>query len=208
MTKKRDKKLKRTGRQEDRFAKIAKLGEVVFHAKDLANLWQIRNKNTLYTTLKRYSQKGLLFRVYKGLYSVKPINEIDPLVLGFKALHRFAYLGAETVLSESGIIQQNIGYITLVSSLSKKFSIAGAHYYSRKLENKYLYQTVGIIGKDGVKTATVERAVADLLYFNPQAYFDADKLINWREVEKIQKAIGYPLTPKRYDFAKSQRSDS
>lgn len=191
------KRNKRT-RQEDRFAKIARLGETVYHAKDLASLWQIKNSNTLYTLLKRYSQKRLLFRIYKGFYSIKPACQIDSALLGAKALHRFAYISTETVLFQEGIIQQNIHGITFVSSVSKKFSIGDYNYYSRKLKDEYLYQTAGIIEKNGVKKATVERAAADLLYFNPKAHFDSEKLIDWKKIKKIQKEIGFPLTPERY----------
>ncbi len=177
--------------QGNRFAQIAKLRELVFHAQDLANLWQIKNPNTLYTTLKRYNKKGLLFRIYKGLYSIKPIHELDPLLLGIRAIHQFAYISTETVLAQAGIIQQNINNITLISSQSKRFSIGNYHYYSRQLKDEYLYQTIGIINKDGIRIANVNRAIADMLYFNPQAYFDANKLINWKEVKKIQQKIGY-----------------
>jgi len=185
-------------RQADKFAKIARLGEILFHVQDLASLWQIKNSNTLYTLLKRYRKKGLLFRIYKGFYSIKPLEQIDPIKLGIKALRGFAYVSVETALARAGIIQQNIYGITLVSARSKKFSISGNHYYSRRLKDMYLYQPAGIINENGVKTATVERAVADLLYFNPKAYFDAARLIDWKKVKKIQKEIGYPLTQERY----------
>jgi hypothetical protein len=33
-----------------RFAKLASMGEIVFHAKDLANLCGILDKNNLYTS--------------------------------------------------------------------------------------------------------------------------------------------------------------
>lgn len=191
------KKDKRT-RQEDRFAKIARLGEVVFNVKDLANLWQIKNPNTFHTTLKRYTQKKLLFRIYRGFYSIKPLNQIDPVILGMKALRKFAYISTETVLFQTGIIQQNIHGITFISSVSKKFSIGDNNYYCRELKDEYLYQTIGIIEKNGIKTATVERAIADLLYFNPKVYFDAERLIDWKKVKKIQKQVGYFLTPERY----------
>ncbi|MBU4056602.1 hypothetical protein KJ695_01680, partial [Patescibacteria group bacterium] len=185
-------------RQEDRFAKIACLGDSVFHTQDLASLWQIKNPGTLYMLLNRYAKKGLLFRIYKGFYSIKPVEQIDPIKLGIKALHGFAYVSTETVLSKAGIIQQNIYGVTFVSSRSKKFLIGGNHYYSRKLKDIYLYQPAGIIYENGVKTATTERAVADLLYFNPNAYFDGAMLIDWKKVIEIQKEIGYSLTPERY----------
>jgi len=182
----------------DRFAQIARIGEVVFHTKDLASLWQVKDPNTLYTAIKRYIKRGSLFRIYKGFYSIKPIEQINPLLLGVKALHQFAYVSAETVLFNAGIIQQNISAITLISSMSKKFSIGGGRYISRKLNDKYLFNPAGVFEKDGIKTASAERAIADLLYFNPKAHFDAEKLINWKKVKKLQKEIGYPLIAERY----------
>ena len=181
-----------------RFAQLAKLGAIVFHIGDLAVLWQIKDRNTLHTTLKRYVQQGLLVRIYRGLYSLKPIEQIDPFLLGVKALHKYAYISAETILAQAGIIQQIIRQITLVSSQSKRFSIGGNHYYSRKLADQFLYNPIGINEGYGVKKATMERAAADLLYFNPYANFDAEKFINWRKIKYIQKQIGYPLTTNRY----------
>lgn len=180
--------------KQNRFAKLAQMGEIIFHTKDLANLWRIKNHNTLYTTLKRYTKQGLLFRIYKGFYALKPVDKLDPWFLGLKALHYFAYIGAETILERAGIIQQKINYITIIGSQSKKFSIGDHNYYVRQLSDKFLFQDIGIIEKDNIKIATPERAIADLLYFNPKMYFDAYELIDWNEVKKIQQEIGYPIT--------------
>lgn len=183
----------------NRFAELARLGEIVFHTGDLANLWRITNKNTLYTTIKRYVEQDLLFRIHKGFYAIKPLREIDPYLLGAKALHGYAYVSCETILREQGIIQQEVSAITLVSGETKHFSIAGCHYYSRKLADTFLYQQNGItVMENGVRKASVERAIADLLYFNPHAYFDAGNLVDWKKVRALQKEIGYPLTLKRY----------
>lgn len=183
----------KTNTVQDRFAKLARLGEQVFHIQDLANLWNINNKNTLYTTLKRYTQAGLLFRIYRGLYSIKPVEKIDPYLLGVKVLHKFAYVSTETVLSDAGIILQNIKYITIISSESRKFSIGNINYRSRQLDDKFLFQKNGINMKNGVNTASIERAVADILYFQPNFYFDNPKQIDWNKVKKIQKEMGYKL---------------
>lgn len=191
-------KLNKNLPKSDRFAQIARIGEVVFHAKDLASLWQIKNPNTLYTTVKRYIKKGSLFRIYKGFYSIKPVEQIAPFLLGVKALHEFAYISTEIVLFNAGIIQQSISAITLVSSKSKKFSIGDNQFISRKLDEKYLFNPVGVSEKSGIKMASIERAIADLLYFNTKAHFDGDKLIDWKKVKKLQKEIGYPLTADRY----------
>ena len=176
---------------QDRFAKLARLDERVFHTGDLANLWGIENKNTLYTTLKRYTQSGLLFRIYKGMYSIKPVDEINPYLLGLKALHQFAYISTESILVDAGVILQKVQYVTIISSKSKKFSIAGINYRSRRLDDKFLFQKKGIYIKNGVNMATVERAVADLLYFQPSFHFDNPHAIDWDKVRELQEDIGY-----------------
>ncbi|OGL65744.1 hypothetical protein A3B21_01220 [Candidatus Uhrbacteria bacterium RIFCSPLOWO2_01_FULL_47_24] len=188
----------------DRIAALARLGQEVFHASDLANLWQIRDPNTLYTTLKRYTQKGLIFRIHKGMYSIRPLDEIDPLLLGVKALHRFAYVSTETMLAQYGVIQQKITAITLVSDISKRFSIGSHHYVCRKLKDRYLYNTAGTVTQNSVRRATLARAVADMLYFNLRAYFDNLNHIDWDAVRVLQKKIGYPLTPSRYVSSKTK----
>lgn len=175
-----------------RFAQLASMGEVVFHTSDLAILWQITDKNTLYTTLKRYVKQGLLYRIWRGMYSLKPVEQLDPLFVGVKALHRYAYISMETVLFQSGIINQYPHAVALISSVSRGFTIGGQVYVCRKLADQYLYETAGISERNGVLLANAERAIADRLYFNPKAYFDSP--INWKKVRQIQKAVGYPLT--------------
>lgn len=182
----------------NRFAELARLGEVVFHTDDLANLWGITNKNTLYTAIKRYAQRGLLFPIHKGFYAIKPPATIDPLLLGVKALHGYAYVSTETILRGHGVIQQEIPYITLVSHQTKRFTTNGRAYYARKLPDQFLYQPSGITeSANGVRKATPERAVADLLYFNKHAYFDSPERVDWEYMRELQKDIGYPLTPER-----------
>ena len=185
-----------------RIALLSAKDEKIFHAADLANLWLIDNKNTLYTLLKRYTKNGLLFRVYKGLYSLLPINELDPLLLGAKALHEFCYLSTETVLFREGYISQKINSLTFISAKSRQFKIGSYQFISRKLATRFLYQPEGIIEYQGVRIATVSRAIADLLYFNP--YFHFDKAVNWRAVKLLQQKIGYPLTFNRYDFTNTK----
>ena len=159
----------------------------LFHTNDLALLWQIKIRNTLYTTIKRYVQKGILTRIHKGFYSAIPIEKLNPVELGIGYIHSFAYLSTESILQEFGVIFQVSDYITLVSSVSKKFTIGSHSYLVRKMKDEFLYQTMGLTERDGVKVASLERAVADVLYFNPQIQFDNREIINWKGVKEIQK---------------------
>jgi predicted transcriptional regulator of viral defense system len=179
----------------ERFAKLAELDENVFHIADLANLWNIRNKNTLHQTLSRYLKRGLIFRIYKGLYSIGKINDIDPAFMGLKALHRPAYISCETILYEAGILNQRPQAITFVSEISKTFLIGQRQYKSRQMADQYLFNDRGIEIKNGIRQATLPRALADMLYFNPRKYFDFgdSKMVNWREVKKVAKEVGYKI---------------
>ena len=179
----------------DRLASLALSGETVFHSGDLANLWGIQNKSTLNKTLLRYSAKKFIHRIYKGLYSLKKINEIDQFLLGVKAIHSPAYISCESALYDNGVLNQPPREITLISSFSRRFSVGDVKYRSRKMKDEFLFNDVGIEMKNGVRMASVSRAVADMLYFSPRKYFDArdSGLIDWREVKNIIDTAGYEV---------------
>lgn len=163
----------------------------LYHTQDLAVLWGISNANTLYTTIKRYIKRGLLYKIYKGFYSIVLPAKIDPIRLGLSALHRYGYLSVESVLAKEGIIFQDIKYITLVSGISRRFEIGNQRFLVRKMKDNYLYNDIGIELQNGARTAIVERAVADTLYFNSNYHFDAEARINWEKVREIKNKIGY-----------------
>jgi len=174
-----------------RINELLKLDRKLYHTNDLAILWKITNKNTLYTTIKRYVKKDILIPVFKGLYATVPISQLNPLELGIAIIHNKAYLTTESVLAEQGIIAQALYMYTFVSSVSKKAVVGDRVFLYRKLKDIYLNNPSGIKEENGVFIATIERAVADMLYFNPKYHFDLSKSINWDLVKKIQKEVGY-----------------
>lgn len=176
-----------------RFATLAKMGERVFHTADLENIWGITDVNTLHTTLSRYVRAGLLWRIYRGLYTLDDPAKIDPLVLGVKALHRPCYVTNETVLAGEGIITQRLDAITLVSDMSSQFVVAGRRYRSRQLADELLYNDAGIVERaDGVRVASIERAIVDMLYFAPTYHFDTLSGADLSRVHAINAAMGLP----------------
>lgn len=189
----------------DRFSRLAAMGEQVFHASDLANLWNIHKASTLHMTLSRYVSQGLLYRIQKGLYAIKDPSDIDPLFLGMKALHGPAYVSCETILFNNGIINQPPNFFSFVGSASRRFTLVGHDYRSRKLADAFLFHDAGISDKNGVRIADVSRAVADTLYFNAKKHFDAPHAVSWDAVRDIVRTIGYPVTllqHTRYDHTK------
>lgn len=165
--------------------------ERLFHAQDLRVLWGTEKSATLHTTITRLCRRGVLHRIQKGMYASVPIADLDPVMLGLRALHGYSYVSGETVLARAGLINAHPATITLMGSVSRRFVIAGHRYRVRRLRDAFLFNPAGIVDVDGVPTATPERAVADTLFFNPRAHFDAP--IPWSRVQTLQKVLGYPV---------------
>ena len=144
----------------------------LFHTQDLALLWQIQDKNLLYTTIKRYVQKGILTRIHKGFYCVGSVADQDEFILGQAYYHDYCYLSTETVLAKEGVINRQPQAITFIGGNPARFSLNGKDYLFRQMKPDRLFQTEGISLISGVLTANLKRAVADMKYFNPSFYFD------------------------------------
>lgn len=168
---------------------LLKSDQKLFHTQDLFLLWNINNKNTLYTTISRYVEKGILIPIHKGFYSTVPIDQIDPVRFGIGYLHSFAYLSCESILVAHGLLFQQSDYITLISSRSTKFQIAERNYLVRKSADRYLLNPTGILSSNGIYKANLDRAVADMLYFNPHFHFDAREKVSWKKIRFIQKEV-------------------
>lgn len=163
----------------------------LFHTADLALIWQVNNKNTLYTTIKRYVKKGILIPIHKGFYSTIPLDQIDSFRLISGCLHNFCYISCETVLFSYGAIFQKGNYITVNSETAKRILLSNHNYLVRKLKSQYLYNMSGIERIEDYFIASPERAVCDILHFNSHYHLDNPKVINWKKVREIQLEVGY-----------------
>jgi hypothetical protein len=76
--------------------------------------------------------------------------------------------------------------------LPKKVTLGSISYLFRKLKPVYLNNPAGVLNQNGILVATPERAVADMLYFNPRYHFDAPESVDFEMVRSIQKEVGYP----------------
>lgn len=146
----------------------------LFHTQDLALLWKISDRNTLYTTIKRYVAKGILITVHKGLYSTMELSKLDPVELAVAMIHNYAYVSCETILARNGVIAQEINGLTLISNKSAKFKVGENSVLVRKMADNLLYNPEGIIRVGNVFEATVKRAMADMRYFAPKYHYDAN----------------------------------
>lgn len=162
-----------------------------FHASDLALLWNITNQDTLNMTLKRLVDRGVLQRIHKGFYATTSLDDIDVFDLGFSYLNTYSYLSLETILAREGAIFQEVRHITLVSSKTDSFSINDISYKTRQLKAEFLHNTIGVKKIKHHFEADLERAVADILYYNPQYHLDNTKSVDFKKLKKYQQEIGY-----------------
>jgi len=174
-----------------RINKLLKLDRQIYHTSDLALLWHCANKNTLYTAIKRYVQKGILIPIFKGLYATVPLSQVHPYDLGRAVIHRYTYVSTESVLFEHGFISQSPYAHTFVSDVSRKITIGTVSFLFRKLGNEHLHNPTGVECRDGIYIASPERAVADMIYFDQVYHFDFRTRIDWKKVKTIQKEVGY-----------------
>lgn len=175
-----------------RISELVQVGQKIYHTNDLAIVWGIASKNTLYKTISRYVGRGILFPVYKGLYATIPLDSLNPLELGRAIIHGYTYLTTESVLAQAGIISQGIYAYTFAANQSKRVSVGQWTFHFRQLKDIYLHNPSGILYLNGSFVATPERAVADMLYFNPRYHFDLREAIELEKVQALQKEIGYP----------------
>jgi len=176
----------------NRISELLKLDRKLFHTSDLAVLWGISNRHNLYMTVTRYIDQGILFPVFKGLYATVPLDSLNPLEVGRSVIHRYTYLSTESVLSQAGIISQAVYDYTFVADLSKRVTMGSWSFRFRQLKDVYLHNPAGISSQSGLFVASTERAVADMLYFNPLFHFDVPKGVDFDRVKSIQLEVGFP----------------
>ena len=94
------------------------------------------------------------------------------------------------MLVENELINQQVSKITLVCQVSRKFKIGSREYVARKMADKYLFNDSGVNKSGHIYKASVERAVVDMEYFNPNYLIDNKNLVDWERVSKIKKEMG------------------
>lgn len=162
----------------------------LYTTHDLALLWKSQNRQNLRNTIHRYIKKGWLFPIRRGLYSKIPLPKLDPFLLGTAYVSGFCYVSTETVLAQSGVIFQQPAAITLVGLRTLDFIVADRRYLCRKLASQYRQNKSGITQhSDEYSIATPERAAADMLYYQPNYYFDKYDAIDGKRLKFIQNEV-------------------
>ncbi|MBI2062001.1 MAG: type IV toxin-antitoxin system AbiEi family antitoxin domain-containing protein [Nitrospirae bacterium] len=115
--------------------------------------------------LIRYTRRGLLKRLKRGLYAVE--GRLPPKWALANRLYQPSYISLESALSYYGIIPETVYSVTSVGTKStREFEVLGTRYLFRTVTRRVFtgYRNVEIEGQP-VLIAEKSKALADYLYF-------------------------------------------
>ena len=177
---------------------LYKDNKTVFTMRELSLIWQEDNLNRLKNKVKYYVSKGDLIRLRRGIYAKKDYNINEVAIKIYKP----AYVSFETVLASSGVIFQYYETIFVASYLSREIALNnGEKIKYRKLKSEILLNSLGIKNENNISIASKERAFLDIIYLNPNYYFDNLSDIDWNkcfEIVKIYQSQKVEETLKNY----------
>lgn len=150
--------------------------KTVFSCTDIALLWNSPTTNAARVRVNYYVKKGELMHLRKGLYAKD--TQYNRWELATK-IYVPSYVSFETVLAKAGVIFQFYGQMCIASYLTRAITVDGQQYAFRKIKNVVLTDPIGIENKEHCSTATMERALLDTMYLNPNYHFDNLAPIDW-----------------------------
>lgn len=104
---------------------------------DLAVLWGIKDKNTLWTTIKRYVASGKLYKIHRGLYSKIPVDKLSDYELARAPCGNLSYVTLETILSKAGAMSQSVDPIILADQKSQTIKYGNKTIICKQLKPDY-----------------------------------------------------------------------
>lgn len=144
-------------------AKIQQLQQPIFQTKDIAAYLHIKNA-TASKILARLAQHKHITHLRSGLWGIS--DKIDPLMLPEYLAAPFpSYVSLQTALYYHGLIAQIPTNIYAVSlARSKKYITSFGTISLHHVQPNFFFGFV-TVGKQGIKIATMEKALIDFFYF-------------------------------------------
>ncbi|MFV1917278.1 MAG: hypothetical protein ACC618_02260 [Patescibacteria group bacterium] len=154
----------------------------VFTLNEIALITGELNRNNLKARLNYYVRKGLLRSVRKGIYVKK---EYEPFELATK-IYTPSYISLESVLEKEGVIFQHYSTIFVVSYLTRKISVDSLEIQYRKIKERVLLSSKGIINFKNYSIASPERAYLDAIYLYRNYHFDNPEVLDKKKINEIK----------------------
>jgi len=140
---------------------LISLNKPYFTVADLEKVLNVK-ESSIYITLKRLVDKGVLVRLKQGVY--QPQFQNLNLEKVANELYYPSYLSFESALSKYGILSQIPYTLTFATTKSsKKITLADKEIEYRQLKNDYFFGYT--LTEDNLYLAEPEKAILDQLYF-------------------------------------------
>ncbi|MFA5830877.1 MAG: hypothetical protein WC878_03555 [Candidatus Paceibacterota bacterium] len=175
-------------------AKIYGMQKTVFNTRDIALIWEEKNRNNLKSKISYYVRNGDIVRLKNGIFVKNKNYDRQELAA---SIYTPSYVSFETILREEGVIFQHYDTVFIAGTLSKELVIDDLKISFRKIKEAVLYNPFGIINKGNYSVASKERAFLDMIYLFPGYYFDNLKSINWEKCNEMVKIYGNKQMAKR-----------
>lgn len=165
-------------------AKLYQSSKTILTNKDIALIWQETNENNLKSKIAYYAKQGSLLKLTRGIFAKN--KNYNPKELA-TSIYAPSYISFETVLREEGLIFQHYDTIFVASKWTKTIKVDKRAFTFRKLKDKVLYNSTGIVNRDNFSIAAPERAFLDMIYLFPEYHFDNFSGINWEKCFDLAK---------------------
>ncbi len=165
---------------------LAESGKTVFSLKNLQSLWEVRNQTTK-VIAKRMTDKGLIFRISKGYYSLnKDFNDYELANLIISP----SYLSLHSSLFYHGVSFQISNIVSSVAFLSYQKKVKEKFFKYYAMKKSLFFNLEGVNYRDNLSIACPERAILDSFYFGLLPNMDNPENINPTYLREI--SLYYP----------------
>ena len=162
--------------------KILESKQTVFRVSDIQKITKFSNMYSVRNFLNKAIKKNQLLSPYRGIFTKKKFN-IYELATKLKIP---SYVSLDTVLYTHGVIFQSSQEITLISNDSRTKKTKKNIFVYHKINDRILYDPLGIEYKNQAPLATPERAFCDIVYLNKRLiHIDAPEQLNLEKLKEI-----------------------
>ncbi|MDD3098646.1 MAG: hypothetical protein PHU82_02385 [Candidatus Pacebacteria bacterium] len=183
----------------ERLAILNKSNKTTFSAKSLINLWGVK-KESFNVVVKRMVDKGLLFRIARGYYSLKEDFNIYELA---NTVITPSYISFNCALFYHGISFQANQEIESAALINYKRKIADYTLKYFVLKKELLLNLEGIEFLENFSIATPERAILDCLYLGMHPNVDNLEKVNKLRLQNLSKYYPQLVKNKIQNFLNS-----
>lgn len=157
----------------------------IFTVDDLAVLWKISDRSKLWESIKYYLRTGRLRSIHRGVYST--VDDYSPLEAAIKIFPP-AYISFITALAFHGAYFQYTDEIHVMGQTSKRIDLpSGRPIIYHQLKKEVLLNQNGVSKNEGYWIASLERAICDTSYLEPNFVFENVDKANAEELERLSE---------------------